>query len=416
MNNAEEGRLMDKDVVAKRITDLEEELASLKSIAAPPRPLSLLRRLPGFLLTYWVLLSFAGAIVTAVFAKYAFHYDFFEQYEDAARKKQISELHSKLGDRLLARAQWEGAADAYGEALKVNPHNVQATVGLAAARVFLPSGRQKYAFPDIVDVKLQHLRELDPPAPLYIVRFLEGARNIDKGDYKAARESLLASISASIAEKKEFAGGHIYLAYVEQKQRHLEAAIEHNRKAVELDPQNPDALNNLGFLYVVTGRYDEAVKYLSDSYSISPALLTGINLGDALRYRRQFKQAMQMHELVLQSAKRVERDYDPFWSPGGWLYNYMPQDGDSGWITRSIDVQTTEQKLAILHLALALDYAINGAFPEAERELREALKLEDGKAFRAFYVNKISSLQTLPGLDAQGGRWLAKYRAELPGP
>ena len=410
---------MDRDVIVKRIAELEGELASIKSAVVPPQRLAWLRGIASFLLSYWVLLSFLVAIGTVAYVQFGIGVDYFEQYRNQAVQKEISELHRKLGDRLIARAAWEEAANAYKEALKINPNNVAASVGLVEAQIFLPSGQQKFVVPEVLDVKLQYLKALPGLKVLaglkerrddtYILYFLEGVRYYDRGNYAAARASLQKSIEANAA----FSGGYIFLGYVEQRLSNLEGAIENFRKGLELDPEDPDALNNLGYTYLLAGRYDEAVDHFRRSDSISPRMLSGINLGDACRQRGDHEWATQVHKLVLKNAKAPYPDHDRYLG-GEWLYNFLPlKDGDTQTIRNFVVTRTQDQKLAIAHFALALDYAVGGGIADADGEFGEAVRLENGNEYRAFYVNRIAALERLPKLRDSAKEWLAKHRATL---
>ena len=72
---------MDRDVIVKRIAELEGELASINCRRAS------LYAWPGcavasFLLSYWVLLSFLVAIGTVAYVQFGIGVDYFEQYRN----------------------------------------------------------------------------------------------------------------------------------------------------------------------------------------------------------------------------------------------------------------------------------------------------------------------------------------------
>lgn len=50
----------------------------------------------------------------------------------------------------------------------------------------------------------------------------------------------------------------------------LQGALESFHKAVKLDPENEVATGNLGFAYLYTGDFKEAIKYLQIASDISP--------------------------------------------------------------------------------------------------------------------------------------------------
>lgn len=398
------------DTLVSRIAALEEELANIKSLVAPTQSRSRLlqypRGLAKFLLSYWVLLSFAVAFGTVVYVKYAFDIDYFEQYRNQSTTKRLSEMYRQLGDRMLSRLEWESAVSAYREALQIDHNNAAATSGLVKAQVLLPEAPQKLVAPEVIDVKLQHLDELFPND--YQVLFLKAIRSWEVGDYESAQKLLLQSIEAN----PNFSGAYLQLGYMAQNQFDLEAAIENYDKALKLDPQSPNASNNLGFMNLLSGRYEEAVKYLSRSDSISPRFLTAINLGDAYRYMGDQVRATQVHEAALQNAMRAA-DSDRYFGEE-WTYNFMPvADGDTQTIKRYIWARTRDQKLAIGHFALALDHAMARKFSDANSELDDALRLERRGPYREFYVNKIAFLQRFPKLDDRTKEWFATQRAKL---
>jgi tetratricopeptide (TPR) repeat protein len=420
---------MENDEIVKRLAGLEKELASIRALVSPARPgnhvVEHLRGAARFLLTYWVLLSFLFAGATVIYVKYKHDIDYFEQYQNQATRKDLAEFYRQLGDRMLARAEWESATSAYQEALKINPHNKDASINLAKAQVFSPHSDHKYVAPEVIDVKLQYLEALYPND--YIVTFLKGIRLMNMGEFDAAWIALKRSIEIhrerqeDVARQQEsetipaFPGAYVHLGYIAQNRSDLDAAIEYNRKALELDPEFPQALNNLGFLYLLSARYPEAIEHLSYADRISPNLLTGINLGDAYRYQGNYQRARDIHFSVLRNAINLADDYERYLG-GEWTYNYMPlSDGDTETIKNRIWVFTQEQKLAIAHFALALDNAMNGDVTAANRELDEAVQLEGRRHYRAFYANKIAFLQRFPKTGDRSQAWLREQRAKLAG-
>jgi tetratricopeptide (TPR) repeat protein len=399
------------DTIDSRIAALEEELARIKSLIASTKPGSRLlqhvRRLAKFLFSYWLLLSFAVAVGTAVYVKYVFEIDYFEQYRDQATTKKLSELHRQLGDRMLARGEWESAASAYREALKTYSHNVAATNGLVEAQVFLPDAPQKLVEPDLVDVKLQYLEELFPND--FIVPFLKGIRRTEMGDYGAAQKLL----EQSIVMNPNFPGGYLQLGYIKQGQLDLEGAIENYGKALKLDPQYPWVLNNIGFMELLSGHYADAMGHLGSSELAASNFLTAINLGDAYRYMGDHTQATQVHRTALQKVTGLPAGYERYLR-GEWMLNFMPlAANDTQTVKSYLIVETRDRKLAVAHLALALDYATAGNISDANSELDKAVSLDHQRAFGEFCANKIAFMQGFSKLDDQTMKWLAEQRAKL---
>jgi tetratricopeptide (TPR) repeat protein len=400
------------DTIAKRIAALEEELESIKSLIARPdsRLLRHIRSFAKFLLAYWVLLSLASAAVTAGIVKYQFNIDYFEAYRDQSTTKKLSELYRQLGDRMMARVEWDSAANAYKEAIKINSHNEAATSGLVKAQVFLPEAAEKFTQPEVIDVKLQYLEGHFPDD--FMVLFLKGLRNRETGDYDAAQESL----ERSIAMNPDFPGAYLALGYLKQGRPDLkgaiESAIENFKNALKLDPQYPNALNNLGFLELHAGRYPEAIEHLVRAQMVSPRFVTAVNLGDAYRYNGDHREAADEHVTALGNATNAA-GYDRYLG-SEWTFAFLPLAADdTETIKGRLTVQSRDQKFAVAHFALALDYAAVGNISDANSELEKAVSLERQHAYRAFYVNKIDFMQRSPALDGQTRKWLAEQRAKL---
>ena len=395
--------------IISRIAGLEEELASIKSQVALTQPRSRLlhyfRRFARFIQSYWVLLSFAFAAATALYVRYAFDIDYFGQYRDQSTTKRLSELYRELGDRMLARTEWQAAANAYSRAIQINPHNALATSSLVKAEVFLPDVQEKFAAPEVIDVKLQYLEELFPND--FMVLFLKGARSWQTGDFKAAQNSL----TQSIASNPNFAGGYLQLGYIDTLLFDLDGALTNYGKAFTLDPQNAKAHNNLGYTLLLFDRYQEAIEHFSRANSISPNFLSSINLGDAYRYMGDPDRASQVHAATIQYVSSAEDNRD---IESEWTYNFMPlAKGDRETIKYYVFARTRDQKLAIAYFALGLDYAMAGHISEANKQLDTAVRLEGQLAYKQFYANKIAYMERLPNLDDRIEKWLAERRAKL---
>jgi tetratricopeptide (TPR) repeat protein len=398
------------DTVVNRIAAIEEELARIKSLIESGQPdrrtLRQIRSLAKFLLAYWLLVSVAAAGLTAVYVKYAFDIDYFEAYRDQSTTKKLSELYRQLGDQMMARVEWDSAASAYREALKINSHNEAATSGLVKAQLFLPEPPEKFAQPEVIDAKLQYLEEHFPND--FMVLFLKGVRSQNMGDYDAAQKSL----ERSIAMNQKFTGAYTSLGYLKQFRSDLEGANDNFVKALNLDSQSSVALNNLGFLALLAGRYPEAIEHLGRALTISPRLVTAINLGDAYRYNGDHGQAAAEHMTALENVTG-SAGYDRYLG-SEWMYTFLPlAPNDTETLKRSLFVQTRDQKLAIAHFALALDYAAAGNILDANGELDKAVKLEHQRAFGEFYVNKIDFMLRSPQLADQTRKWLAQQRTKV---
>jgi len=77
---------------------------------------------------------------------------------------------------------------------------------------------------------------------------------------------------ALIERKAGTVAAHKLLAELDAKAGNQDAAIEHYRRVLEIDPRNAGSLNNLAYLLAEkTGQTDEALKYAEQAKEIAPA-------------------------------------------------------------------------------------------------------------------------------------------------
>ncbi len=100
--------LMESEIILRCVHELEPDIQKLKTRLAkrPQRQVHVVvKKSAGFVLTYWILLSFVVAIVVALSIKFSFSGDYFESYRSMAESRKISEFHNKLGRDLLMRQE-----------------------------------------------------------------------------------------------------------------------------------------------------------------------------------------------------------------------------------------------------------------------------------------------------------------------
>ncbi len=87
------------------------------------------------------------------------------------------------------------------------------------------------------------------------------------GKFEKAEKALKKAISLN----PSFGNALNYLAYSWAiRDKNLEKALELANKAVKLDPENPDYLDTLGWIYFKMGKIEEAEKYLEKAFSKKP--------------------------------------------------------------------------------------------------------------------------------------------------
>ncbi|MDH5510925.1 MAG: tetratricopeptide repeat protein [Nitrospinota bacterium] len=75
----------------------------------------------------------------------------------------------------------------------------------------------------------------------------------------------------------------------------LPAAIRINREALRLDPENGDAMNNLGLALSASGEHDEAVRWLTKAFSVNQAPMSLLGLAVALEKKGDGAAALEVY-------------------------------------------------------------------------------------------------------------------------
>lgn len=406
---------MDRQSMIRDIARLEAELKILKSsLDADKTGANFdLRKLGGLLVQYWVLVSFLIAIATAVFVKFRYDIEYFEDYENRKTEKDLAEFHRLLGDELMGSTEWAAAAQAYKNALEFDDNNKEAAFGLVKARVFEPLPGDTYSSGHIVDAKLDYLSTLQPDD--YMLVFMRGMQAYFRRDYDLARALLNDSISQRMEiENEDFAGAHVMLGVISQEHRDLEGAESAFLRAVGADDENSIAHNNLGYVYLLQLDFDGAIKHLSRAESLAPSLLIHINMGDAYRFSGNVRHALYLHNFAVESARSID---EATYMGGTWTYNFMPVGhADKSSFNRYIRASSRDDKLSIATFAKSLDHALLGEFDSAEQTLSQALILDRTRSYRPFFINRMRASAAYLSLDETVQDWLLARERELAAP
>jgi tetratricopeptide (TPR) repeat protein len=85
-------------------------------------------------------------------------------------------------------------------------------------------------------------------------------------------------------------------------------AEENYKKAIYLNPNRPETYNNIGSLYIETGKYDEAIPYLLKCIEISPEFyIAYFNLGMAYYLKKDYEKAKEYFKKTLE----IKPDFKP---------------------------------------------------------------------------------------------------------
>ena len=206
---------------------------------------------------------------------------------------QTAELHDELGSLYAQQRNWPAAQQQFTEATRLNPT-------LASAHLHLGLALQAQGQPDSLR-HLQRAAELDPTSPLIALE-LGKAYAADGQDALA-----VATLQQLTDHPNPFeAPATLALALAQQRLGHLSEALALLRKAVALDPRNPDVLSNLGMALIQAQQARDAVPLLQRSLLLAPrAVVTHQDLAAAYVQLNQLDDAVAELRTALTIAPNI---------------------------------------------------------------------------------------------------------------
>ena len=392
-----------------RFSDATEMLAPLRRIFSalsterfptevlePPRKRRRRRRLLGWVAVFFI--TAAGLIVASNwYTSEPSHPSI--KTEPAARYFDQARDYEKRGD---LRAHLQNAEQLYRQALEADPENphIQAHLSALLARM-----DPQWPVPGRIEEARQLAQvALDRAPDLPCVWEARGRLYFLDGDFKnaevAAREAIQHDVQycpahvllgeALVARQRPEEGLEIIRESVALENGHVwaqptlarllmhlgrydEAVVEYN-KTLELLPDSPNALNNLGVINMREGDYPQAALRFQQVLDIQPSAMEAMNLGTAYFYMDQMQRAA---EAYLQAHE---------WSPNdpliqanlGECYEKLGVSEMSQlWYQRAIDTYDAEFQIhppSAEKLADRAFYAAKaGRFDEAIRGVVEAI-------------------------------------------
>jgi Tfp pilus assembly protein PilF len=243
--------------------------------------------------------------------------------------ERSAELLLQDGVWKLGSGNPTGGRASLEEALKLDPGDIRALGALQASYAL-----QKQDAMAVTKVKEYAAKQ---PRSARVQNFL-GSVLLVSGDRQQARTAFHAAIAADptylkadlgliqvdMAERKwddarkrlnailsarEEPTARFWLGIVEQANGNNELALGHYRKAVQGDPQNPVALNNLAYLVLTTGKNpDEALQYAQKAAEMAPDDPdTNDTLGWVLYNKGAYAMAVRHLEVAAKSRKAVPK-------------------------------------------------------------------------------------------------------------
>jgi len=171
---------------------------------------------------------------------------------------------------------------------------------------------------------------------------------------------------------------------VKNRQKALDAAERDYVKAVEINPSNPQALNNLGAFYLDQGRFYNAIIFLNEAIRINPKYYTAIvnrgiayyNVGEGIKAYNDFTNAVQLNK----------QNWAAFFNRGLFYYD----TGD--FFSAALDFTKTLElrpNFARAYLERGRALKMNQMYADAFADFSRAVELEPGNALAHYYMGEM---------------------------
>jgi len=206
------------------------------------------------------------------------------------KEERIKEVWMNKGVAFAKMGKYDEAISSLREAIKIDENYKDAWMNIA--RALVESGRFEEAL-EAYD-KLISLGD-------------SKKWRLEKGItlYKAERYEEAVEVFSSL----EDVDAMIYSALSLSKIGRFDEAIEFYRKALEKDPKNEIALNNVVTLFMRLERWDDATKLLKKLREMNPSTEVLRHLSSVLMLSKDYKSALEVFEDLLQKNKDDEDVY-----------------------------------------------------------------------------------------------------------
>jgi tetratricopeptide (TPR) repeat protein len=231
------------------------------------------------------------------------------------------------------------------------------------------------AYSPYTQLFLTHIDELGFGTPAVVLAHLtapDRAANIP--EFVNAKPSAIKKI------REQFLNDYSFVRAGNEFYKHGEAdnAIEEYKNALELNPNNVDAHQKLGFLfYNVKGMYKEGMAYLSKAIQLDPGNPRAHHdLGMALLHQREFDQAISHLSQALRSMPEgLDKQYNPtdmHYSLGQAFLHKGDSKQAEVYLSQAVLLDPNRPEL---HYNLALALADQGKIDEALKHYSRAVRL-----------------------------------------
>ncbi|MCK5033033.1 MAG: tetratricopeptide repeat protein [Calditrichia bacterium] len=203
---------------------------------------------------------------------------------------------NNLGYLLFIQEKYSQAKKFFNKSLENNPEYQPAKLNLQNVN-------------DIVNGKLSR----------NVFELSQSAEKIKDLDEKIAKYKEIISLDSTYAEGHNNIGVAYYYKFVEGNGDEndssyydfLDSAYIHLNFAIELRKNYPESMNNLGYIYKVAARYEDAIKLFLKAVSTKKEYIIALNnLGETYQLNKEFENARRVFKTVLDldSSNEFARD------------------------------------------------------------------------------------------------------------
>lgn len=233
------------------------------------------------------------------------------QLDMRTQRQQVLEQaawNGSLGDAAAAAKDHLLAAQAYGDALALDPANAKWRAGLLDANITRIINDASVIQSDPLRLHAQLAdavtREKSPSARLLTAfgRVLQ---------FRGQSEQAVKRFEQAVATDAKFADAHLYLGDAALKQKKLELASKHLGLALDLKPELAVAKFALGQVRLQQDRVEDAVKLLAEAAKALPNGKVQLALGRAYSLQKQWPLAEKALERALALDRTLARAHRP---------------------------------------------------------------------------------------------------------
>jgi Flp pilus assembly protein TadD len=206
--------------------------------------------------------------------------------------------YDNLGFLLLFKEKYEPAKIAFEKSLEINPD-------------YQPAKRNLQTVNEILGGKLSK----------DVFELSQSVETIENLDEKIVKYKEILSLDSTFAEGHNNLGVAYFYKYVEggpddndsTYYAYLDSAYLHLNKSLELNKDNPESINNLGYIYKVAGRYEDAIKLFLKAISLKTEYILALNnLGETYQLNSEDENARRVFKTVLDLDPSNEFARDSF--------------------------------------------------------------------------------------------------------